>query len=342
MVKSNRTFAASVTSSLADIDEEPIPRHAGGGEPTPAAVAYESRSASLARVAVGKGRERSEWVDPDRCRPWRLHNRDLENLSELTCAGLIDAFLAEGRQIQPAIVRRLEGDPNYDFEIVAGVRRWWTVKYLRAHQHPDFDYLVIVRSLTDEEAFRVADHENRSRKDLTDYERGIDYSRALKELYNNNLTRMAERIGVSKGWLSKLLQIPSIPVPIVEAYTSPHELTTNIAGQIMPLTRAAETRSRMEECARQIRADRERGEALPTPHITKRLIAAAREQAAARVTGPVTINRTTGQPMIEFTRKGRGGDIFIKLLHSSGADRAEIVKALDKLLADEWAAKRSG
>jgi ParB family chromosome partitioning protein len=31
----------------------------------------------------------------------------------------------------PAVVRRLEGDPAYDYEVIAGTRRHWSIAWLR-------------------------------------------------------------------------------------------------------------------------------------------------------------------------------------------------------------------
>jgi hypothetical protein len=75
-------------------------------------------------------------------------------LNEESCRDLIDAFLSAKKQRIPAIVRRLKDDPDYDFEIIAGVRRWWTVQWLREHHHPEYEYLVTIQNVSDEEAFR--------------------------------------------------------------------------------------------------------------------------------------------------------------------------------------------
>ena len=143
-----------------------------------------SRSSTLADLASGKMvNERTMWVSAARCRPWAHHNRSQAWLNATTCADLIDSFQAEGRQRLPAIVRRLRDDPDFDYEIIAGVRRHWTVLWLNAHNYPDFEFLVTIQPLTDEEAFRLADIENRARQDLTDLERARDYSKALDLFY---------------------------------------------------------------------------------------------------------------------------------------------------------------
>jgi len=191
MAKGNRGFGSSLTEGLDDeIDV---------GSPAPSESIMASRSQSLARIAAGKVvTDRTEWVDPSRCRPWRLHNRDLDHLNEESCRDLIDAFLSAKKQRIPAIVRRLKDDPDYDFEIIAGVRRWWTVQWLREHHHPEYEYLVTIQNVSDEEAFRVSDIENRSRKDISDWERAKEYSRALEEFYDSNQSEMAEHLKISR------------------------------------------------------------------------------------------------------------------------------------------------
>ena len=76
----------------------------------------------------------------------------------------------------PATVRRVRDDPEFDFEVISGARRHWTVSWLRTHNYSDFRFLIEVRELTDEEAFRFADLENRAREDLTDLEAGARLS----------------------------------------------------------------------------------------------------------------------------------------------------------------------
>lgn len=107
-----------------------------------------------------------ELVDPARCRIWSGHNRDYAALNQRACADLIESLRAQGRQEVPAIVRRVTGDPDHAFEVVCGARRHWSVTWLRAHGDAGFRFLVEPREMSDEEAFRVADLENRSRKDL--------------------------------------------------------------------------------------------------------------------------------------------------------------------------------
>jgi ParB family chromosome partitioning protein len=72
-----------------------------------------------------------------RCRPWRLHGRNLDKLNADNCSDLIETFKSAGRQRIPAAFRRLWDDSDHEFEIIAGVRRWWTVQWLREHHHAE-------------------------------------------------------------------------------------------------------------------------------------------------------------------------------------------------------------
>src|SRR3546814_15140148 len=94
---------------------------------------------------------------------WAGHNREYALLNEERCADLIESIKAQGRQEMPAIVRRVRGEPDYDFEVICGARRHWSISWLRSHNYPDFRFLVDISELSDEEAFRIADRSEERR-----------------------------------------------------------------------------------------------------------------------------------------------------------------------------------
>lgn len=325
MSKGNRGFGSMFTDGLDD--EENL------DQSTPADGIMASRSQTLARIAMGKTvADRTEWVDPERCRPWRMHNRDLDHLTEDSCRDLIDSFLSAKKQRIPAIVRRLKGDPDFDYEIVAGVRRWWTVKWLRAHHHPEFEYLVTVQSVTDEEAFRVSDVENRSRKDISDWERAKEYTVALAEFFDGSQSQMADHLKLSKSWLSRLLDVARLPDVLVHAFSDTHDITVRVARDIKPLAGDPRALAKMGEEAERIKEERARsGVRLSGPEIAKRLVKATvtptlKGQAEKEVTDKA------GRAIIRYTRT-RGGGLTIKVPPKADASRAEILSAIERLLA---------
>ena len=325
MNKGNKGFGSMFTEGLDD--EENLDKA------TPADGIMASRSQTLARIATGKTvADRTEWVDPERCRPWRMHNRDLDHLNEDSCRDLIDSFLSAKKQRIPAIVRRLKDDPDFDFEIIAGVRRWWTVKWLRAHHHPEFEYLVTIQSVTDEEAFRVSDVENRSRKDISDWERAKEYTVALAEFYEGSQSQMAEHLNLSKSWLSRLLDVARLPEGVVAAFSDTHDITVRVARDIKPLTGDPKALAKMREEAERIEEERSQtGVKLSGPEVAKRLVKAT-VAPAVKAAAEKEITGKGGKVILRYT-KARGGGLTIKVPPKAGASPAELLEAIEGLLS---------
>jgi ParB family chromosome partitioning protein len=183
------------------------------------------RESALARVASGEVRQVTQLLlDPARVRPWPGNARSYAHLTEESCRELLDSIIAEGGQKVPAVVRRIEGDAAHDYEVIAGTRRHWAISWLRAHSYPDMQFVAQVAQLDDEAAFRLADIENRARKDVSDLERARNYAEAMKLHYGSHLTRMAERLKLSKGWLSKMLKVAALPDGVIAAFASPADV----------------------------------------------------------------------------------------------------------------------
>ncbi|MGB3407488.1 MAG: ParB/RepB/Spo0J family partition protein [Jannaschia sp.] len=186
-------------------------------------------------------------IDPAQARMWVNHNRAYDLLTEDNCRDLIDGIRAQGQQEFPAIVRRT-GDPSVPYEVICGARRHFAVSWLRAHNYPQMRYLIDVRDLTDEEAFRLSDIENRDREDISDYERARDYLGALEAYYGGSQKDMAARLEVSATWLSRYLQLARIPREIIEAFPSIRDLKELHARQLRPhLGRPAEAEAILTE-----------------------------------------------------------------------------------------------
>lgn len=199
-----------------------------------AGARFLKRSTTLGDRLSGELEEKTlQWVDPVDCQMWERHNRDYALLTEDNCRDLIDGIKSQGRQEFPAIVRRLTGDQP--FEVICGARRHFAVSWLRGHNYPQFKYLVEVRDLTDEEAFRLADIENRDREDISDYERAIDYAEAIELYYGGRQRAMAERLEVSPPWLSRYMNLAKLPKQIVAAFASIRDIKERHARDLKPL-----------------------------------------------------------------------------------------------------------
>jgi len=271
---------------------------------------------------------------------WAGHNREYTLLSEERCADLIESIKAQGRQEIPAIVRRVRDDPDHDYEVICGARRHWAISWLRAHNYPDFRFLVDIRILSDEEAFRLADIENRARDDLTDLERARDYLRALGAYYENRQKVMAERINVTESWLSRYLDLARLPAEVMVAFTSPQDLRIKHVTAIKPLLKPDDRRQRVfAEAARIAAQQADRQSAMPVPDVIRALAQAAdppKKSGSPKKSGMLeTMTSESGKPLVRVERKDRKG-LTLTLLPHAGGSRKDVEIALNEILERYW------
>lgn len=234
---------------LSGLDATPEPGDRAGSR-------FLKRTTSIGERLSGEIEEKTlRWVDPARCIMWARHNRNYALLNEENCRDLIDGIRAQGRQEFPAIVRPVKGDRSCDYEVICGARRHFAITWLRQNAYTQFNYLVEVRDLTDEEAFRLADIENREREDISDYERAIDYADACERYYGGKQKAMAARLEVSEPWLSRYLQLARLPFPVVQAFASVRDIRERHARDLKPLLADPETAKLVMHEANRIRGE---------------------------------------------------------------------------------------
>ncbi len=279
-------------------------------------------------------RKRDEWayeamqflVDPARVRIWPGNARIYDDLTPENCRDLIQSIATEGMQKVAAIVRPVFDDAFHEYELIAGTRRHFAVSYLRATSTPSLRFLIQVEILDDEAAFRLADLENRARKDVSDIERARNYAAALHDHYDGHLTRMAERLGLSKSWLSKMVRVAALPDPVLAAFGSPadlhlkpaYTLAQKLDGAAGPMILATAVQIARAQVAR--RAD---GLApYPAAEVLRQLNDAANPspEDAAELRGP------TGRLAMSAT--ANKNTLTLKLHAGSGATRKALTDAL--------------
>ena len=142
-------------------------------------------------------------VDPERCRPWKYHNRDLHWLTKERCSDLIDSIRSNG-QLEPAGVRKVNDDPNFDYEIIYGVRRWFSCKYLGIPLN--------VRTLdkSDRECMILMHIENADSKDISDFERAFSFRQQLLSGNFSNQADLAKAVNLTQAMVSKYVTAASI------------------------------------------------------------------------------------------------------------------------------------
>lgn len=122
-----------------------------------------------------------------------------------------------GGNVQPIRVRPLVDAPG-EFEIVFGHRRHQACLQL------GIPVSAIVDEANDKELFQAMDRENRAREDLSPYEQGEMYRRALDEGLYPSLRSLASELGVDPGNASKAISIARLPSEILAAFESPTQI----------------------------------------------------------------------------------------------------------------------
>jgi ParB family transcriptional regulator, chromosome partitioning protein len=301
-----------------------------------AAMSLLGRESALARVASGEVRQVTQLsLIPARVRVWAGNARFQAALNEDTVRDLIDSIISEGGQKVPVIVRRVEGDPSCDYEVIAGTRRHFAISWLRANSYPDMKLIAQVADLDDEAAFRLADIENRARKDVSDIERARNYAAAIDAHYGGKQRRMAERLKLSEGWLSKMLKVATLPDEILSAFASVEDIQLkpayplaqfyNIAGNsTLALQRAYDIRE--DQAARKLSGK----PAIPAADVIRHIMQ-GRVSAAAPSPAPYETKSSYGRTMLSLVSQNRQG-LTLRLHAGSGASRDEIVTELRRLL----------
>jgi len=84
--------------------------------------------------------------------------------------------------------------------------------------------LVEVRDMTDRDAVIAMDIENRQRRDVSPYERGLNFARCLRAGYFESQDDLARSLRVSQSLVSRLLTLNRLPSVVVSAFANPIEI----------------------------------------------------------------------------------------------------------------------
>ena len=305
----------------------------GAAMPERAGARFLKRSTTIGDRLAGDIEEKTlKWVDPAECRMWDHHNRAYDLLTEDSCRDLIDGIRSQGRQEFPAIVRRVTDGGAATYEVICGARRHFAVSWLRANNYPQFRYLIEVRDLTDEEAFRLADIENRDREDISDFERARDYAGALERYYGGRQKDMAERLEVSEGWLSRYLQLARLPEEIVAAYGSIRDIRELHARVLKPLLARPAERDKVLAAAAELAEARARGTIRDGAEVLAALRAAAGTQKVRGATAGTLYRRGPGESGITVKKKGKA----VVMEFPDSLSRASLEAAFGAYLKDRF------
>ena len=158
-------------------------------------------------------------LDPHDIVPSQWANRHPDAFKTAEFEALKQDIAAAGGNVQPIAVRPLAGKAGR-YEVVFGHRRH------RACLELGIPVLATIETspISELELFSAMDRENRQRADLSPYEQGLMYRRALDAgLYPSN-RRLAETLGVSHTWVANVLSVADLPPAILECFRTPIEI----------------------------------------------------------------------------------------------------------------------
>jgi ParB family chromosome partitioning protein len=259
-------------------------------------------------------------IRPRDCAVWNGNPRDVPGLTATNCRTLIDSIAAEGGNRIPALVRAMPPGSACPYELLVGSRRRFSIDWLNHNGRPELFLNALVVELSDEEAFRVADLENREREDISELDRARSYEAAVGRFYAGVQSRMAEALSLSNSQLSRLLSLAQMPGEVVDAFATRDELRVRHSEVLTPLLRRDPERSRIIKAALAIGAEQQQLAAR-----NERMIPAATVLARLRTASSPDLaeQEQAGSIVVEGTRVGR-----LKHLKSGGYT-VELAVALD-------------
>jgi ParB family transcriptional regulator, chromosome partitioning protein len=176
------------------------------------------------RVKTLEGESPLRKLDPSTVKPSKWANRHEASFLTLEFQELKAEIAAAGGNVQPIKVRPvpvLNGSTpptETAYEVIFGHRRH------RACAELGIPVLAAIEEASDVSLFEQMERENRGRKNLSAWEQGTMYRRALDDGLYSSLRRLAEGLGVDVSLVSKSVSLARLPEVVVAAFQSPIEI----------------------------------------------------------------------------------------------------------------------
>lgn len=173
------------------------------------------------RLGEFDGAQATRRIDPKLIRASGWANRDMSHFKTEAFASLKEEIASAGGNVQPIKVRPIEGAAagSPSFEIVFGHRRHQACLEL------GIPVLALVQpGMRDAELFVEMERENREREDLSAWEQGVMYMRALEQGLFPSAKQLAAAIDRDLGNIGKAMALAKLPGEVVRAFGSPLNL----------------------------------------------------------------------------------------------------------------------
>ncbi|WP_213959757.1 MULTISPECIES: ParB/RepB/Spo0J family partition protein [unclassified Variovorax] len=157
-------------------------------------------------------------LDPAQVGRSRFANRHASSYLGDDFERLKREIMEAGGNVQPIKVRPGKGGEEAAYEIVFGHRRHEACRQL------GLPVLAVVDNLDDRTLFVEMDRENRERAELSPWEQGVMYLKALDQgLFSSN-RQLATALGIDPSNLGKSLALAKLPDDVVAAFATPLDI----------------------------------------------------------------------------------------------------------------------
>jgi len=290
----------------------------------------------LSGIGEGNGRSRGAIsIRPSDCSVWDGNPRDVPALCAENCRTLIESIALEDGNRIPVLVRQNPPGSDLPYQLLVGSRRRFAIDWLNHNGRPEIRLNALIVEMSDEEAFRLADIENRERQDITELDRARSYQQAVDRFYGGVQSRMAEALGLSNSQLSRLLALAQMPDEVVNAFATRDELRVRHSEVLTPLLRRPQQCDRVLAMARVIGGEQQKlaaaGERMiPAAAVLARLKQAGKTDAGTReAEGAIELNGIR----IGRTRNLREG-LAIDVIVTDGMRITDLFAALEAAIND--------
>jgi ParB family transcriptional regulator, chromosome partitioning protein len=264
-------------------------------------------------------------VDPRRCRPWKYHNRTSAWYTKERCQDLIESIPKDG-QNEPALARKLQGDADFDFELIYGMRRRFAAEFTHSKLK------VRVTDADDAKAAVLMHIENADRQDITAMERALSFQQQLEAKIFATQEAMAEAFGLGSPQVTKMLKAAQLfkHAPIAQLFADRSAVPVAPAYELIALMERPGAKDVVLKAAQNLAA---RGEGARTPAATLKYLAGSLDRS--KHVEPIKRDYNVGpSARMTVTRNAKGK---VTLTFAKGlreADREGVVAAIEKLLKD--------
>ena len=176
------------------------------------------------RVKTLEGESPLRKLDPATVKPSKWANRHETSFLTAEFQELKAEIATAGGNVQPVKVRPVRvlngSTPPTDatYELIFGHRRH------RACLDLGIPVLAAIEEASDVSLFEQMERENRGRKNLSAWEQGTMYRKALDDGLYSSLRRLSEGLGVDVSLVSKSVSLARLPEPVVAAFQSPLDI----------------------------------------------------------------------------------------------------------------------